>query len=212
MNSLLGGLALAPLEQAFNFLIKEDPYLAGLLNRFENKTLEVQTQQPALTISVLLERDRIRLSSLDAATLGIEPDARIAAPVSTLLAMLTSKSQPLVNSDIQISGDIELVQDLLGTLRKADVQWQDLAGSVFGDVISRHMQQAVAAGAEWSAQANTRIKRNLDDYLKEEVRVVPHNSETARFAEDVHELRLQVDRLNARTQALNARLEKLISN
>ena len=212
MNSLLGGLALAPLEQAFNFLIKEDPYLAGLLNRFENKTLEIQTRQPVLTVSVLLERDRIRLSSLDAGTLGVAADASISAPLSTLLSLLTSRSQPLVNTDMQISGDIEFVQDLLGTLRKADIQWQDLAGSVFGDVVSRHMQQAATASADWSKQASTRIKRNVDDYLKEEVRIVPQNSETARFAEDVHELRLQVDRLSARTQALNARLDKLISN
>lgn len=212
MNPLLGSLALAPLEQAFNFLIKEDPHLADLLEPFENKTVEVETRQPSLTVCVILERDRIRLSGQDASTLGIEADARINAPAGTLFSMLTSTTNALVNTDMQISGDIELVQDLLRALHKADIQWQDLAGSVFGDVISRHMQQLAEAGAEWSTQANTRIKRNLDDYLKEEARVVPHSLDTARFGEHVHDLRLQLDRLSARAQALNTRLNKLISD
>lgn len=212
MNPLLGSLALAPLEQAFNFLIKEDPHLANLLAPFENKTIEVKTRQPSLTVCVIMERDRIRLSGLDAATMGVEANAGIEAPAGTLFAMLTSRTNALVNTDMQISGDIELVQDLLRALHKADIQWQDLVGSVFGDVMSRHLQQIAEAGGEWRAQANTRTKRNLDDYLKEEARVVPHSLDTARFAEQVHHLRLQLDRLGARTQALNARLDKLISD
>ena len=212
MNPLLGSLALAPLEQAFNFLIKDDPHLADLLEPFENKTVEVKTRQPSLTVCVILERDRIRLSGLDAANMGIETDARIEAPVGTLLSILTSKANALVNTELQISGDIELVQDLLRALHEADIQWQDLVGSVFGDVLSRHVQQLAEAGGEWRTQANTRIKRNLDDYLKEEASVLPHSLDTARFYEQVHDLRLQLDRLGARTQGLNARLDKLISD
>lgn len=212
MNSLLGSLALAPLEQAFNFLIKEDPHLADLLSPFENKTVEVRTRQPSLTVCVILERGRIRLSGLDAATMGIEADACIEAPAGTLFSMLTSKTKALVNTELQISGDIELVQDMLRALHKADIQWQDLVGSVFGDVVSRHMQQLAEAGGEWRAQANSRIKRNLDDYLKAEARILPHSLDAARFAEQVHDLRLQLDRLGARTQGLNARLDKLISD
>lgn len=212
MNPLLGSLALAPLEQAFNFLIKEDPHLANLLEPFETKTVEVKIRQPSITVCMFLEHDRIRLSSQSAATLGIEADASIEAPAGTLFSMLTSRTNALVNTEMQISGDIELVQDLLRALHKADIQWQDLVGSVFGDVVSRHMQQLAEAGTEWRTQANARIKRNLDDYLKEEARVVPHSLDTARFAEQAHDLRLQLDRLSARTQALNARLDKLISD
>ena len=139
MNSLLSSLALAPLEQAFNFLIKEDPHLADLLRPFENNTVEVRTRQPSLTVCVILERDYIRLSGLDAATMGIEADAGIEAPAGTLFSMLISRTNALVNAELQISGDIELVQDMLRALHKADIQWQDLMGSVFGDVVSRHM-------------------------------------------------------------------------
>jgi len=101
---------------------------------------------------------------------------------------------------------------MLRALHKADIQWQDLIGSGFGDVVSRHMKQLAETGGEWRAQANTRITRNLDDYLTEEARVLPHSLDTARFAEQVHDLRLQLDRLSARTQGLNARLDKLISD
>ena len=214
VNPLIGTLALTPAEQAINLLIQDDPHLADLIEPFTGKLLEVKTRQPAATFTVLFESGRIRLSSLEGAKTGVQPDAKVSAPASVLLSMLTADagSRGLVNPELELSGDVEWIQALLRALHRADIQWRDLLGAILGDSLSGQLVSLVEAGSEWAGQSNTRLRRNLEDYLREEIRIVPGPHEADRFADQLHDLRLQLDRLAARAQALDERLSKRISD
>lgn len=214
VNPLIGTLALTPAEEAINFLIQDDPHLADLIEPFTGKILEVETRQPAATFTVLFESGRIRLSSLEGVMTGVHPDAKVIAPASVLLSMLTADagSRGLVNPELELSGDVEWIQALLHALHRADIQWRDLLGAILGDSLSGQLVSLVEAGSEWAGQSNTRLRRNLEDYLREEIRVIPGPHEADRFADQLHDLRLQLDRLAARAQALDERLSKRISN
>ena len=214
ISPLISTLALTPAEQAINFLIQDDPHLADLIEPFTGKSLEVETRQPAATFTVLFESGRIRLSSLDDAMTGVNPDAKVSATASALLSMLSADagSRGLVNPELELSGDIEWIQALLRALHRADIQWRDLLGTTLGDDISGQLISLVEASSEWAGQSNTRLRRNLEDYLKEEIRVVPGQHETDRFIDQMHDLRLQLDRVAARAQALDERLNKRISD
>ena len=214
INPLIGTLALTPAEQAINFLIQDDPHLADLIEPFTGKSLEVEIRQPAATFTVLFESGRIRLSSLEGAMTGVNSDAKVSAPASALLSMLSADagSRGLVNPELELSGDVEWIQALLRALHRADIQWRDLLGTTLGDGISGQLISLVEASSEWAGQSNTRLRRNLEDYLKEEIRMVPGHHETDRFADQMHDLRLQLDRVAARAQALDERLNKRISD
>ncbi len=214
VNPLIGTLALTPAEEAINFLIQDDPHLADLIEPFTGKILEVETRQPAATFTVLFESGRIRLSSLEGVMTGVHPDAKVIAPASVLLSMLSADagSRGLVNPELELSGDVEWIQALLHALHRADIQWRDLLGAILGDSLSGQLVGLVEAGSEWAGQSNTRLRRNLEDYLREEIRVIPGPHEADRFADQLHDLRLQLDRLAARAQALDERLSKRISN
>lgn len=214
VNPLIGTLALTPAEEAINFLIQDDPHLADLIEPFTGKLLEVETRQPAATFTVLFESGRIRLSSLEGVMTGVHPDAKVIAPASVLLSMLSADagSRGLVNPELELSGDVEWIQALLHALHRADIQWRDLLGAILGDSLSGQLVSLVEAGSEWAGQSNTRLRRNLEDYLREEIRVIPGPHEADRFADQLHDLRLQLDRLAARAQALDERLSKRISN
>ena len=214
INPLISTLALTPAEQAINFLIQDDPHLADLIEPFTGKSLEVETRQPAATFTVLFESGRIRLSSLEGAMTGVNPDAKVSATASALLSMLSADagSRGLVNPELELSGDIEWIQALLRALHRADIQWRDLLGTTLGDGISGQLISLVEASSEWAGQSNTRLRRNLEDYLREEIRVVPGQHETDRFTDQMHDLRLQLDRVAARAQALDERLNKRISD
>ncbi len=213
VNPLIGTLALTPAEEAINFLIQDDPHLADLIEPFTGKILEVETRQPAATFTVLFESGRIRLSSLEGVMTGVHPDAKVIAPASVLLSMLSADagSRGLVNPELELSGDVEWIQALLHALHRADIQWRDLLGAILGDSLSGQLVGLVEAGSEWAGQSNTRLRRNLEDYLREEIRVIPGPHEADRFADQLHDLRLQLDRLAARAQALDERLSKRIS-
>ena len=213
VNPLIGTLALTPAEQAINFLIQDDPHLADLIEPFTGKLLELETRQPAATFTVLFESGRIRLSSLEGAMTGVHPDAKVSAPASVLLSMLSADagSRGLVNRELELSGDVEWIQALLRALHRADIQWRDLLGAILGDSLSGQLVSMVEAGSGWAGQSNTRLKRNLEDYLRGD-HLVPGPHEADRFADQLHDLRLQLDRLAAQAQALGERLRKRISN
>ena len=213
-NPLFGILALTPVEQAINFLILDDPHLADLIEPFASKSLEVETRQPAITFTVLFESGRIRLSSLESAMTGVNPDAKVKAPASALLSTLTADagSRRLVNPELELSGDVEWIQALLRALHRADIQWQDLLGDTLGDSFSSQLISLFEASSDWAGQSNSRLRRSLEDYVKEEIRVAPGHHETGRFADQLHDLRLQLDRIAARVQALDERLRRRISD
>ena len=213
-NPLFGILALTPVEQAINFLIQDDPHLADLIEPFANKSLEVETRQPAITFTVLFESGRIRLSSLESAMTGSHPDAKVRAPASALLSMLTADagSRRLVNPELELSGDVEWIQALLRALHRADIGWRDLLGATLGDSLSSQLISFFEASSDWAGQSKSRLRRSLEDYVKEEIRVAPGHHETDRFADQLHDLRLQLDRIAARVQTLDERLRRRISD
>ena len=130
---------------------------------------------------------------------GVHPDAKVSAPASVLLSMLSADagSRGLVNRELELSGDVEWIQALLRALHRADIQWRDLLGAILGDSLSGQLVSMVEAGSGWAGQSNTRLKRNLEDYLRGDPRV-PGPHEADRFADQLHDLRLQLDRLAAR--------------
>ena len=214
VNPLLGTLYLAPAEEAINSLIKDDPHLADLIEQFSNKSLEVETYQPVIKFIVQFERGRIRLSSLDGPALGLSPDANVRAPVSVLVSMLASDSgsRGLVNPEVEVSGDIELIQALLRALQRADIQWRDILAATLGDSLSGQLMTLFKTGKDWVRQSDSRFRRNMEDYLKEEIRFVPSHHAAAKLAEQLHGLRLQLDRITARAQELDKRANKIISD
>ena len=214
VNPLISSLVLAPAGMAINQLIEDDPHLAGLVEPFTNKYLEIETSQPDITISVQFEPSRIRLSNLDSATLGLHPDAKVRAPAFVLVSMLArdARSRGLVNPKLELSGDIEFVQAVLRALQRADIRWSDLLGATLGDSLSGELTKLIEAGSDWTRQSKTRMRRNVEDYLKEEIGFVPSHFEAARFAEQLHDLRLHLDRITARAQELGGRVNKLISD
>ena len=214
VNPLFGILVLTPAEQAINYLIQDDPHLADLIKPFASKSLEVETRQPAISFTVLFESGRIRLSNLENDMTGAHPDAKVKAPASALLSTLTANagSRRLVNPVLELSGDVEWIQALLRALHRADIQWRDLLGATLGDSLSGQFISLFEASSDWAGQSNTRLKQNLEDYVKEEIHLVPGHHETDRFADQLHDLRLQLDRITARVQALDERLRRRISD
>ena len=191
VTPLFGILVLTPVEQAINYLIQDDPHLADLIKPFASKSLEVETSQPAISFTVLFESGRIRLSRLENAITGSHPDAKVKAPASALLSTLTAdaSSRRLVNPDLELSGDVEWIQALLRALYRADIQWRDLLGATLGDGLSGQLISSLEASSDWAGQSNTRLKRNLEDYVKEEVHLVPgHDLICNHFGHPITEL------------------------
>ena len=214
MIQILKSLALLPVEKILNQLLRNDPYLAAQLAPFDGKTIEVQSTAPTTAICCSIDRGAIRLSSLGSEYVGLHADAVIVGRAVDLVNMLftDNSSRALANPAISISGDAVLVQELYGTIRKLDIRWQDYLAPFLGDVITNELEQVADSSHRWSKHASASVRRNIDDYLREETNLLPDRNEVAAFGDVLDRLKLDIDRIQARTRLLNDRLDILLSD
>ena len=214
MIQILKSLALLPVEKILNQLLRNDPYLAAQLAPFDGKTIEVQSTAPSTAICCSIDRGAIRLSSLGSEYVGLHADAVIVGRAVDLVNMLftDNSSRALANPAISISGDAVLVQELYGTIRKLDIRWQDYLAPFLGDVITNELEQVADSSHRWSKHASASVRRNIDDYLREETNLLPDRNEVAAFGDVLDRLKLDIDRIQARARLLNDRLDILLSD
>tara|TARA_B100001013_G_scaffold147996_2_gene87727 strand:- start:8169 stop:8753 length:585 start_codon:yes stop_codon:yes gene_type:complete len=191
--------------------LAKDSYLQSRLKTFLGKSLQIAVHPPGTTVTVLFEQDRIRLLSSPAELLDIEITASIRGNVSELLPLLIEKPdrRPLSNPAITITGDINFIQDIYASLHNLDIDWEDYLAPMLGNLITNELSQFGKDLQEWTQQVSSNMKRNVDEYLKEEERIFPKKEQLKDFSEELERLKLKIDRVKAKFNVLYERLDRL---
>lgn len=211
MIEVLGNVALWPAQQLINAVIQGDPHAQGEIYAFAGKAIQINASTPALPIRIVVEERQLRLTAIDSAQFDLPVDATIKGPVNKLLEQLLAESprQPIVGGDVIVEGDVQLVQDLFATVKKLDIEWQDYLSPVLGDVLTHQVGQTMTETRNWAADSRRRVQTSVDDYLKEEAKLFPHEQAVQNFQDDIDELKLRLDRIKARVDRLNSNLTAL---
>ena len=210
MTYIFGTAALWPAEEIINHLISTDSHVREQIRPFAGKSLEVKAKSPTIVATLFFESDRIRLNAASAETLNVKPSASVSGKATDLISTLVHKEETaLANPNIKLTGDAHFIQELRMTIQSLDIQWSDLFAPITGDVITYEVEKLVGDLQTWGADANRRVKRNVNDYLVEEARYVPHSSAVEKFNEDLDALRFKIDRVKAKADSLYRRFEQL---
>jgi len=211
LNELLGPIAIRPVEELLNRILAKDSYLRSRLKIFSGKSLQISVYPPGITVTVLFERDRIRLLSSPAELLDIEITASISGNVSELIPLLIEKPdrRPLSNPAITVTGDVNFIQDIYASLHNLDIDWEDYLAPMLGNLITNELSQFGEDLQEWSQQVSSNMRRNVDEYLKEEERIFPKKEQLKDFGEELDRLKLKIDRVKAKFNVLYERLDRL---
>ncbi|PIE44182.1 MAG: hypothetical protein CSA50_01470 [Gammaproteobacteria bacterium] len=134
------------------------------------------------------------------------PDVVLAAtPIMLLrLVLADDKQEILRSSGVSVSGstdDLEQWHKLFHTL---DIDWEAVLAERTGDIPAHLIGKNLRAGAKWGKKVNASLLANIEEYLHEEVRLLPTASELQYHFSQVDNLKLAADRLDARL----SRLEK----
>jgi ubiquinone biosynthesis accessory factor UbiJ len=208
MTSMLVSMVYAPLEKILNALLEQDPAATNRLTQLcagypEDKppVVSLTCTSPMQWQLFLLPRDG-RLSLR--AVCEEEATASISASASSFMRVVTAENPrtALFNPDITLNGDTHLVQTLFEIIRNLDFDWEHHLSSIVGDVATEQISRFFHAAREFSAEASTSMRSNLQEYLHEEARVVPPKDEVNEFLSGVDDLRLHIDRLEARVRKL----------
>jgi len=208
MSPLLSVVLLQPLEFMLNTLISRDPHIQKTLAAVAGgRTIRVScTSSPVWHLSLRIGEQRVLLVSAP----DQHADAELSASRSALLQLLlsTDPASALHDPSLSLAGDITLIQNLHRALRNLDTRWDDILSPWLGDVCTDFAQKGVQHASDTLGQGLRALRLDATDYLQEESAILTSPPEAAEFTSRLEQLRLDIDRLQARVN----RIRTLVTN
>ena len=200
---LLRGL-LASVESGVNRVLRLDSTALSRLRPLTGKVIAVECASPALRLFILPSDEGLLL----AAHWEASPDCTLRAPASSLmrLALSKDKSALLHGPDVELEGDSAALMALAAVLQDLELDWQYELSRWIGPVATALIAGHLRSRVNWYQEGFASLNQNLAEYLSEEARTLVSEREAqARFAE-LDQLKLDLDRLEARVERLTRSL------
>lgn len=116
----------------------------------------------------------------------------------------SSKLRSLFNDGIRIEGDLELGQTVKKIFDTLDIDWEGHMARFTGDVIAHQMGSVFRQGLNFQRGLSSSFRRNISEYLQEELRLFPGQEELNDFFNEVDNLHLEVERLECHIKDLSS--------
>lgn len=203
--SMIPLAGLMALEQAVNAALALDPYTLQRLGRLDGKVIAIDIRGTGQVLYAAPHKSGLRLM----AHYDGEVDTTLRGAPLALLRMSAGKTgEGLFSGEVTIEGEVETGQQLQRTLHQLDIDWEEHLSRLTGDVIGHQIGQTLRGIAAFGKQALTTFGLNLGEYLQEERALLPANGQLTAFVNEVDELRMAADRLEARIKRLRHALHE----
>lgn len=191
---------LAGIERSLELAIQQDPLTAQRLAALEGRVILIRSRQPSLSIYLLPDSQGLRLASYHEG----EADCTLSAPASLLarLAISSERQQLLQEPELELSGDTQVLVQLQNIFADLQIDGEAALARWLGPVPAHALGSLARSGRGWLGGSRRSLEQSVAEYLTEEGRQLVGRAEADTAAAQIHELRLQLDRLDARVQRL----------
>ena len=196
---------LSAIETAFNAWLKLDgetlprfAELGGKIIRFHITGLDLNLYFLPATSGIQV------LGSYPNEEQGGIVDATIHGSPIALIRLSTSDNagEAMLKSDVEIEGDMQVAEKFSTILRDVNIDWEELLSKLVGDIVAHQAGQATRNVTGWLKDTSEAMQQNTAEYLSEESGLAPAEAEINEFVEQVDDIRMDVDRLEARIKLL----------
>ena len=200
MTGMLQATLLTTAEEIINQLLKRDPVTLQHLTQLNGKVIAVQLTQPEMALFLLPNSEGLQVQSV----YNDDPDATLSGGATDFFTLLSSqnKADAMFGKSIHICGDSALATRLQQILSEARIDWEEILSEVIGELPTHQLVLYAAWKAQWYMNTADSLLQNLDEYLKEEARIVPTRPEADFFYDEIEAIQERVERLNARYKQL----------
>ena len=196
------------LEQFANRILRLDRESLQRLGEFEGKVIAIALAHTAEAVP-----DFYLLPSAGGLRLLTDYDGvahvTLRGTVPTLLRLLINGADTtpelIATRALQIEGDVDLGRRLQRFLEGLDIDWEEQAAGVVGDVVAHRLGNVLRGVRAWRRNATQTLSADIAEYLQEESRLLAPAGRVEAFLAGVDVLRADVDRLEARLRRLQGR-------
>lgn len=208
-------LALAAFEHLFNEWIDLDAATRQGFNQLDGKLLRVAIDTPHLSVDVLFDRDRVRLSptpvGMDDAPASSIFEQRPFDPKHAPVAADTTLHVPHLvglagllgatagsTGNVPIQGDFSVLQQIQRVMAQAEPDVSARLAPWIGDTLAHQIAQLLNQGKQQVSETSQRLREHVEAQLKQDNPLLAPRWQAERFVDGVRDLRNDVERLQAR--------------
>lgn len=135
-----------------------------------------------------------------------QPDDQAVLSISgkpvAFAALALGDDRVFADERLQVAGDTALAHQLQRALDQLEPDWEAAMARHIGDVPAHLLGKSIRNAVKWSRNAFNTMNANIEEYLHEESRALPGRRELEATFEDIDDLNLRAERLEARLNQL----------
>lgn len=188
------------LNKIINTYLKLDPDSMQRLQKLHHKIVHLQLKPLGIHLALRFDDDALHVAEND-----FTENAHVTlrgTPLRMLHAMCSDDRQSFFAEDLEIEGDAMVAQDLLSLFDHMNIDWTEHLSTFVGDVPAQYAERLKNKIARVAKHTLNTFTENVDEYVHEEKVWLPQRAALEDFFADVDELRMAVDRLEARINLL----------
>ena len=203
--SLAGTFAATALEGMLRTALRADPATRTELEALAPARLRLDLKGAPTPLTLVFTTDGIRVE----ADAEAEADAVVQVTPSGLVDLLAGdRERAVLSGAVRIEGDGDLAMTTLAVLARFSPDLEGPLSRLVGETPTAVFGTAARRGRAEARRAAQGTAAAARDILTAESGPLPSRPEVARFLDEVDDLRLAVDRAEARVARLRARLDE----
>ena len=188
-------------ETVINRYLALDPEILAKMDAFSGKVIKLEITGLNKTLYMFPDSKGMQVRTEHEG----EADTTLrGTPIALFkMGLISNAAKMLLTGEVEISGDTRLGHKFKNVFSQMDIDWSEPLASLAGDAIAYQVQQSGKKLSWWGNDALKSVSRSFSEYLQEESRDVVTETELNDFYDEVDQLRNDVDRLQAKINALS---------
>ncbi|QFT56912.1 SCP2 domain-containing protein [Microbulbifer sp. THAF38] len=194
----------AALETAINTALQYDPATRARLQELDGKTMALDLTAPKLQCCLCIEGDQVRVRQ------HWEGDVTttISGSAISLVRLLKDPDATPAALGVSISGSSALLAELQWIMSDLDIDWEAPLAQVIGDIPAHSIGNVLRSAGSWLSASLSRAPVAAAETISEEWQLTPPQAQFEAFADDLAELSLATERLEARVRLLQEQFSR----
>ncbi len=133
-----------------------------------------------------------------------DADCTLRASGSSLLRLALSRDKTAIlhGPDVELEGDSAVLMDLAAVLQDLELDWEYEISRWLGPVGAQLLGSSLRSPVDWVRDSADSLRQDLADYLSEESRMLVGQAEAQARFDELDDMKLALDRLEARIERL----------
>ena len=189
-------IVIKKIENYINKILSKDEYTLHQLKKINNKVIVFKFSNTKIKIYIIPVINGLSISM----TSKRKADVLKNTTPSNFIKMLLSSRYNVSGTpvDMQVEGDISIAHDFEKIMRDLEIDIEDPMSNLLGDTLSYQIVRFTRRIGEVSLKSSEIMIKNLSEYLKFEVEMLPDELLIDEFLKEVDSIRNDVERVSQR--------------